>query len=58
MKPCGEGGLIQSSITLLGVIYQPILKEKVTRQTLEIDVFEELQVQCIDSFQQRIIFST
>lgn len=38
-----EGGLIQSSITLLGVIYQPILKQKITRQTLEIDGLEEVQ---------------
>lgn len=36
---------INSVSTLLGAVYQPMLKQKITRKTLRIDVLEELEVQ-------------
>lgn len=60
MKPGGKDVFIQPSVTLLGAVYQPMLKQKITRKTLGIDVLEELQVHWKHVFhinQQRITFS-
>lgn len=39
MKSGGKGGFIHPSVTLLGVEYQPMLRQKITRIKQGIDVF-------------------